>query len=191
MQTAKVKVWDLPTRIFHWSLVIVFFVAYLTEDDLLLLHVWAGYTVLALLAFRLVWGFAGNKYARFANFLCSPAKSLAYLQDVVKLNSKRYLGHNPAGSAMIVMLIIALLLTCISGLIVYAADQNLGPLAGLVNSTNEKMWEEVHEIIANFTLSLVAIHVLGVFFESVIHNENLVKAMWNGYKKTDGSDKGQ
>lgn len=186
--TNKIKVWDLPVRIFHWLLVAGFFVAYITEEELLTVHVWAGYLVLGLLIFRLLWGFVGNDYARFASFLCSPAKSYAYLKDAIALKSKRYLGHNPAGAAMIVLLIISLFMTVISGLVVYAADQNLGPLAGMIGASNEKLWEELHEIAANFTLLLVVVHVVGVVFESVIHGENLVKSMWNGYKKSDSAD---
>jgi len=186
---ALVKVWDLPLRIFHWLLVAGFFTAYLTEDELLSVHVWAGYTVFGLLIFRLIWGFVGNDYAKFANFLCSPAASYQYTKDVIALKSKRYLGHNPAGAAMIVMLIVTLFATVISGLVVYAADQNLGPLAGIVGTHNEKLWEEVHEFSANFTLLLVGVHILGVIFESVVHHESLVKAMLTGYKRPNTSDK--
>jgi cytochrome b len=189
MESPKlIKVWDLPIRVFHWLLVAGFFVAYLTEDDLLTIHVWAGYFVLGLLIFRLIWGFAGNDYARFSSFLCSPVKSCTYVKDAIALKAKRYLGHNPAGAAMIVLLIASLFMTVISGLIVYAADQNLGPLAGMVGSSDEKLWEEVHESAANITLLLVFVHVAGVAFESVVHGENLVKAMWNGYKKSDKAD---
>jgi cytochrome b len=186
--TRLIKVWDLPLRIFHWLLVVSFFIAYLTEDELLGIHVWAGYAVLGLLIFRIFWGFLGNDYARFSSFLCSPAKSYAYVKEAITIKSKRYLGHNPAGAFMITLLIASLFMTVISGLIVYAADQNLGPLAGLVGTRHEKLWEEIHEITANFTMLLVIVHVLGVAFESFIHNENLVKSMWNGYKKSDQLD---
>jgi cytochrome b len=120
------KVWDLPLRIFHWLLVIAFFVAYLTEEELLDVHVLAGYVVFGLLVFRLVWGFIGNRYARFASFLCSPAASIAYIKDVIALNPKRYLGHNPAGAAMIVLLLVSLLMTVLTGFAVYCADQGAG-----------------------------------------------------------------
>ncbi len=186
MESPKlIKVWDLPIRVFHWLLVAGFFVAYLTEDELLNVHVWAGYLVLGLLVFRLIWGFVGSQYARFSSFLCSPVKSFTYIKDAIGLKAKRYLGHNPAGAGMIVLLIVGLFMTVISGLIVYAADQQLGPLAGMIDASNEEFWEEAHEISANLTLLLVAIHVAGVAFESVIHSENLVKSMWNGYKKSD------
>ncbi|MDP1772214.1 MAG: cytochrome b/b6 domain-containing protein [Methylobacter sp.] len=177
-----VKVWDLPLRIFHWLLVAGFFIAYLTEDDLLTIHVWAGYLVTGLLVFRLIWGFVGNDYARFSSFLCSPAKSIAYLKDLITLKTQRYLGHNPAGAAMIVLLLVSLLATVITGFAVYGADQAAGPLAS-IGSANEETWEEVHEFFANFTLVLVVVHVIGVAVESYIHRENLARAMVHGFKK--------
>ncbi|WP_036242981.1 cytochrome b/b6 domain-containing protein [Methylobacter luteus] len=177
-----VKVWDLPVRIFHWLLVVAFFIAYLTEDDFLAQHVWAGYLVFGLLIFRLIWGFIGNEYARFSNFICSPAQSISYIKDVIALKSRRYLGHNPAGALMIVLLLVSLLLTVISGFAVYGADQGAGPLAG-IGPSHEKLWEEIHEFLANFTLLLVVVHILGVAIGSYIHRESLVKAMIHGYKR--------
>lgn len=185
MQTQTyVKVWDLPLRIFHWLLVTGFLIAYLTEDELLTVHVWAGYLVIGLLFFRLVWGIIGTRYARFSNFICSPAESMAYTKALMSLKAKRYIGHNPAGAAMIVLLLISLALTSITGLAVYGAEQGAGPLATIGNR-HEKLWEEVHEFFANFTLFLVFLHVFGVLVESVIHRENLIKAMWNGKKKPE------
>ncbi|MDD1628277.1 MAG: cytochrome b/b6 domain-containing protein [Methylococcaceae bacterium] len=180
-----IKVWDLPLRLFHWLLVAGFVVAYLTEDELLTVHVWAGYLVFGLLLFRLVWGFIGSDYARFSNFLCSPVKTVIYVKDVVALKAKRYLGHNPAGAAMIMLLLVSLLMTSITGFAVYGADQGAGPLANIVGSSNEELWEEVHEFFANFTLLLVFVHIAGVVVESLIHRENLAKAMWHGYKKAE------
>jgi len=177
------KVWDLPLRIFHWLLVAAFFIAYLTEDDLLTVHVWAGYSVFGLLLFRLVWGFIGNQYARFSNFLCKPADAAGYVKDLIASKAKRYLGHNPAGAVMIVLLLTGLLMTTLTGFAVYGADQGAGPLAG-IGSGGEKRWEEAHELFANLTLLLVFMHIFGVAVESYIHRENLVKAMWHGHKKS-------
>ncbi|MCX7099039.1 MAG: cytochrome b/b6 domain-containing protein [Methylococcales bacterium] len=178
-----IKVWDLPLRIFHWLLVAGFIVAYLTEDDLLTVHVWAGYMVAGLLLFRLAWGYIGNQYARFSSFLCRPALSLAFVKDLFALKTKRYIGHNPAGAAMIVLLLLCLTITVLTGFAVYGADQAAGPLAS-IGSSNEKLWEEIHEFFANFTLMLVALHVLGVAIESYIHRENLARSMVTGYKKS-------
>lgn len=180
-----IKVWDLPVRIFHWLLVAAFVTAYVTEDDFLTLHVWAGYLVIALLIFRLIWGFIGNEYAQFKNFICCPALSFTYLKEVLARKSKRYIGHNPAGAAMIVLLLASLLLTTFTGLCVYAADQNAGLFAGMISAENEKVWEEVHEFFANFSLFLVLIHIAGVIFESILHQENLGRAMMTGEKRRD------
>ncbi|MEQ1638600.1 MAG: cytochrome b/b6 domain-containing protein [Methylococcales bacterium] len=178
-----IKVWDLPLRLFHWLLVAGFFTAYFTEDELLDLHVLAGYLVFGLLLFRIIWGFMGNEYARFSNFLCTPAKSIAYIKDLIKHSARRYIGHNPAGAAMIVLLLLSLLFTSLTGFAVYGADQAAGPLATIGNA-HEEFWEEIHEFFANFTLLLVVVHIIGVAIESWIHRENLARAMVHGFKKT-------
>ncbi|NOT86097.1 MAG: DUF4405 domain-containing protein [Methylococcaceae bacterium] len=184
MNTSPViKVWDLPLRLFHWLLVAGFFTAYFTEDELLDLHVIAGYLVFGLLLFRFIWGFSGNQYARFSNFLCPPQQSLAYIKDLINHSAKRYIGHNPAGAAMIALLLLSLLLTSLTGFAVYGADQAAGPLAA-IGAAHEKFWEELHEFFANFTLLLVIVHIIGVVIESWIHRENLAKAMLHGFKKT-------
>ena len=181
MSDNKIKVWDLPVRVFHWLLVLGFFAAYFTEEDFLTAHVWAGYGVMVLLAFRLIWGFTGSAYARFSNFVCSPAQSVVYLQATVTGKAKRYIGHNPAGAAMIVLLLLSLALTIATGLAVYGAEERAGPLAGIIGK-NGRLWEESHEFFADFALFLVAVHVCGVIFESWKHKENLIKAMITGYK---------
>lgn len=185
---AKVKVWDPLVRSFHWLLVIAFFTAYFTEDDFLTLHSYAGYTVLALILVRLVWGFVGSSYARFSSFVTAPRVAWQYVKDTLLFRAKRYLGHNPAGGAMIVLLLISLLLTTLTGLAAYGASESAGPLAGWlgnIGETGEDIFKEVHEFFANFTVFLVAIHVAGVIFESLAHRENLVRAMLNGYKQAD------
>ena len=185
---SMVKVWDPLVRSFHWILVIAFFTAYFTEDDFLTLHVYAGYTVLGLIVLRLVWGIVGTRYARFSSFVTRPRVAWQYLKDTLLLRAKRYLGHNPAGAAMIVLLLISLLLTTLTGLAIYGASESAGPLAGWfgnVGELGEDVIKEVHEFFANFTIVLVAIHVGGVIFESLAHRENLVRAMFNGYKKAE------
>jgi len=184
--STQVKVWDPLLRSFHWILASSFLIAYFTEEDLLTAHVWAGYTVLAMLAFRLVWGFTGPRHARFSNFLFSPKKAIAYLKDTVYMRAKRYVGHNPAGAVMIFVMIFSLLATSITGLMVYAADEQAGPLAmwlGTVSGSWEDIFEETHEFFANFTLFLIVLHLIGVAMESLIHKENLVRAMITGYKQ--------
>ena len=125
-----IKVWDPLVRIGHWTLVAAFFIAYFTEEDLLTQHVWAGYTVAGVVLFRVLWGFIGTENARFKNFVRSPGPTLRYLVDIARNRAKRYIGHNPAGGAMIVALIASLAVTTWSGLEIYAIEENAGPLAG-------------------------------------------------------------
>jgi cytochrome b len=181
-----VTVWDPLVRLFHWLLVAAFATAYLTEDEWQTIHVLAGYVVCGLLAVRLIWGFIGTPHARFTDFVYSPGFTLRYLRDVLRGRATRYLGHNPAGGAMIIALLLALLVTVVSGLLLYGAAEWAGPLAGLLHDVSDEQteWlEEIHEWSANFTLVLVGLHVAGVLWESILHRENLVLAMFTGRKR--------
>ena len=182
--TTSIKVWDPLVRLFHCRLVASFTLAYLSEDDWMDLHVYAGYTLLGLLAFRLVWGFIGPRHARFADFVRRPSVVLEYLRELLVLRAPRYLGHNPAGGAMIVLLLLGLVLTSITGLAAYGAE-GYGPLAGWTAGQaglGREAMEEVHEFSANLTLLLIFIHIAGVLVSSVLHKENLVRAMITGRK---------
>ena len=198
-----IKVWDIAVRVFHWSLVITFFVAYLSGDEESVLHAYAGYGVLALVAFRIVWGLVGTKYARFTDFVYGRAETLRYARSLIASKPLHYIGHNPLGGWMVVALLLGLLGAGWSGLEVYG-KQGHGPLAqvetGVVSSAmandddeahggkedkaeGEKLWEEIHETLSNLTLFLVFLHVAGVLVASAMHRENLVRAMITGYKK--------
>lgn len=186
METRKdwVKVWDPLVRIGHWMLVAAFFTAYLVEDDFLTVHVWAGYVVGSVVAFRCVWGLVGTRYARFKDFVRGPRAVLGYFGDALAHRGPRYLGHNPAGGAMVLALLICLSVTVVSGLGLYAAEDAAGPLAGwIAEGRHEDAWEEVHEVFANLSLLLVVLHVVGVGFSSFLHRENLVRAMMTGRKR--------
>ncbi|GMR20143.1 MAG: cytochrome b/b6 domain-containing protein [Gammaproteobacteria bacterium] len=184
-KTATVKVWDPLVRIFHWALVAAFTIAFISGEDFLTLHSWAGYLILGLLMVRIFWGFIGTKYARFCDFIYRPKTIIQFLKDTAIFKAKRYLGHNPAGGAMVILLMISLLITSFTGLVVYGAEDHAGPLAHWFTGT-QSAWgeaaEELHEFFANFTLLLVLFHVLGVIVESLIHKENLVSAMITGFK---------
>jgi cytochrome b len=127
-QGGQVKVWDIFVRVFHWTVAVGFFVAYVTEEPLAL-HVWAGYVVGGLVVLRVLWGVVGPPHARFTDFLYGPATVVAYLRDLISFRAKRYVGHSPAGGAMAAALMIGLAVTVWSGLEVYAAEENAGPLA--------------------------------------------------------------
>ncbi len=207
----QIKVWDPLVRLFHWSLVVAFTVAYLSEDDWQNLHVWAGYTVAGLVAFRLVWGFIGTEHARFRDFVYSPSTVFGYLKDLIAHRARRYLGHSPAGGAMAVVLLISLAATTLSGMKLYAVEENAGPFASMqIESINpissvyadedehengerregrgegdEELWEELHEFFANFTLLLVFLHIGGVVVSSFAHGENLPRSMITGKKRKE------
>ena len=183
-----VRVWDPLVRVFHWTLATAFLTAYLVEDDWLGLHVLAGYTVLALVLFRLVWGVIGTRHARFSDFVCSPAGTLAYLKDMIAFRARRYTGHNPAGGAMVIALLISLTATVVTGLALYGYAEFSGPLAGLPDNIPDWLGgslEDLHEFFSGFTVLLVLLHLAGVAFASLQHGENLVRSMITGIKQKE------
>jgi cytochrome b len=182
--SSQVYVWDPFVRVYHWTLVICFTVAYLTEDDLLTVHVWAGYIVGALILARIVWGFIGPTHARFSDFVYAPVTTLRYMRDLVLFRAPRHLGHSPGGGAMVIALIVILAATVITGLIVYGGDQQAGPLAGLVSKETGESLEELHELVANITLAFIIAHIAAVILASFVHRENLARAMITGYKRS-------
>ncbi len=184
-RTDNLNIWDPLVRIFHWTLVLAFSIAFISEDHYLMVHSWAGYTILSLLTIRIFWGFVGTKHAKFSDFTFSKQEIIQFLKDTLSIKAKRYLGHNPAGGAMVFLLIFSLLFTSCSGLVVFAIEEGQGPLASLLLEVNP-FWgdiiEEVHEFFANFTLFLIVVHIMGVIIESLIHRENLIKSMFTGKK---------
>lgn len=171
----RILVWDFPTRIFHWSLAISFAVAFVTAESERLrdIHVVSGYLMLALIAFRLVWGLVGSRHARFSDFVRGPAAVLRYLRSLLSGRPEHHVGHNPAGAIAVVLLLALGLVTGISGWMTF-------------NEIGGEVFEELHEGLANTMLAVVVIHVIGVIVSSRLHRENLVGAMVTGYK--NGSD---
>lgn len=184
----SISVWDPLIRIFHWSLAGFFVLAYATGEEILSVHSYAGYAIGGLLLFRVVWGIIGTPYARFRQFVPTPSQLLDYLKGMLKGSPTRFIGHNPAGAAMIIALMLSLLATLASGLVLLGMEGQ-GPLAqtGLA-FMNEHLVEEAHEVFANLTVLLVAGHILGVLFSSLIHRENLVRSMITGRKPAGQTD---
>jgi len=178
-----VKAWDPLIRIFHWSLVFFFLLAFITEDDWQTLHVQAGYAVSFLIGFRLFWGIVGTRTARFLRFVKPPRVVMSHLKGMLSLKPAHYLGHNPVAAVMVILLLLSVSLVCFSGLVVIASEGQ-GPLADTLFASWRGDWmEEVHEFLANFTVLLIVAHVSGVVFSSFLEGENLVKAMFTGRKK--------
>jgi cytochrome b len=184
----EVVVWDPLVRVFHWSLVASFVVVYLSgEGEVLGLHAWSGYLIGGLILFRLLWGMVGPRYARFADFIFTPATILAYGRNLIRGKAQRYLGHNPLGGAMVFALLLMLTLATVTGIALYGATEAAGPLAGMLHGTGGwfgEVLEEVHEFFSNITLILVAFHIGGVLVSSLLHRENLVRAMITGRKRS-------
>ena len=176
IKSTKILVWDLPTRTFHWLLALSFAGAWITADSERWrdAHVLLGYTVLGLIAFRLLWGLVGTRYARFASFTLAPRAVLDYLKSLATFEPRHYLGHNPAGSWAILALLALLATTAATGWAVYA---QIGP----------EWLEELHEGAANAAAALVLVHIAAVFASSLLHRENLVGAMVSGYKPGPGA----
>jgi cytochrome b len=166
----SIKIWDPIVRVFHWGFAAAVFIALMSDEDRAL-HEAAGYAALALVLVRILWGFLGPRHARFSSFVRSPGAVLAYLKDAAGLRARRYLGHNPAGGAMILLLLAMVATAGISGWL-SETDRFFGVA-----------WiEDLHRASANALIALIAFHVAGVVFSSVMHGENLVRAMITGRK---------
>ncbi len=172
MNDQKISIWDPLVRVFHWSLVASFAIAWLSADDWKDLHEWAGYCAALLIGARLVWGLTGSHYARFRQFVRSPATVVSFLGAMRHHEEPRYLGHNPAGGIMILALILAMSVTALTGWM-YTLDAFWG----------EEWVENLHEFTATLMLLMVIVHIAGVLYASHQHHENLVKSMIDGKKR--------
>jgi cytochrome b len=175
--TTQIRVWDAPTRVFHWLLVLSFAGAYLTSESerWSLVHITLGYTLGGLIAFRLFWGFVGTRYARFTSFVKGPSEVLQYAKSMATLKPKHFVGHNPLGAVAIVLLIVSGIAIVVTG---YAAFNEIGG----------EWVAELHEVASHIMLILVGIHIVGVIAASWLHKENLARAMVNGFKQGKAAD---
>lgn len=193
MQVVEVRVWDPLVRLCHWLLATVVLVDWFTDEPRWM-HVWLGYTAATLVVLRVIWGFIGSENARFTSFVRGPRLILDYFAGLIRFSSKRYLGHSPAGGAMIIALLGMIAATAVTGMANLAQDQGEGPLAGVIAKVERPApipgqkrpaltSKQVHETVANITLVLVILHICGVALASFAHRENLVRAMITGRKR--------
>jgi cytochrome b len=166
----QVKVWDPVVRVFHWSLAAAVMLALISNEDRTL-HEAVGYLALALILIRLIWGFIGPRPARFSSFVQPPRTILAYLRDVARFRARRYLGHNPAGGAMILLLMATVVTAGVSGWL--SQTDRFFAVAWV---------EDLHSASANVLIALIVFHLIGVLLSSLMHGENLVRAMVTGRK---------
>lgn len=174
---AKVLVWDMPVRLFHWLMVLCFAGAYLTAETerFRLVHVTLGYTMAGLVAFRLIWGLMGTRYARFSSFVRGPGAAWRYLRSLPGGRPEHHVGHNPAGALAIVLIL------GLTAMVSSTGWANYNELGG-------EWLEETHEVLANLMLLIVGVHVAGVVLSSWLHKENLVRAMVTGRKPGQAQD---
>ena len=173
----KILVWDAPVRVFHWLMVLSFFVAYLTAESerWRLVHVTLGYTMGGLVAFRLVWGLIGTRYARFTHFIRGPAAVVRYVKSLLKGQPEHAIGHNPAGAVAIVLLLLLSTVIVATGWAIY-------------NEVGAPILSALHELTGDLMLLVVGVHVAGVVVSSWLHRENLVRAMVTGQKEGASTD---
>ena len=191
MQMTEIRVWDPLVRTGHWLLATAVIIAWFVDEPLWL-HTW-GYIAMALILVRIVWGFIGPDYARFASFVRGPRLTFGYFSDLIRFSSKRYLGHSPAGAVMIIALLVMVAVTAVTGMASLAATRGEGPLAGVITKVEranteedqDLLIEEIHETAANVTMVLVLLHFAGVALASFAHRENLVAAMITGRKRAE------
>ncbi len=209
----QIRVWDPLVRFGHWALAAAFAIAYITgeeEGNPSELHEWAGYIAAGIVVWRVLWGLIGPRHARFSDFVTGPREAIAYLTGLMGGHTKRYIGHSPAGGAMVVALLIMIAGTVVTGLIA-EPEETAKPQPGVTVSAqvpsgeaqkaerlheerkghreheheHESLIGEVHAVLANLTLILVILHILGVALASYVHRENLARAMVTGNKRAE------
>lgn len=171
-ERVTVRVWDPLVRIFHWTVVLGITLNYFVLASGKTPHRYVGYGIAAVLAIRVAWGFIGSAHARFSDFVTSPRAVLSHLAAVVARRDRRYVGHNPAGGAMVLALMGLIAVTCLTGWM-----QGLDAFWGV------EWVQEVHTLCANLIIAMAAVHVIAAIMESVLHRENLILAMITGRKR--------
>jgi cytochrome b len=186
----RTLIWDLPTRLFHSLLVTCFVGAWLTStsDRWLAIHIFFGYVLLGLIAFRGVWGCTGGHYARFASFVAGPRAGLRYLRDLAAGRDAPYLGHNPAASLAIVAMLGLGVAVALTGIFTQGGEEGQGAVPGLLSIGAAGWLKEVHEMLAIAMVVVVGGHLTGVAVGSWLHRENLPLTMITGTKRApDGT----
>lgn len=203
------KVWDIIVRLFHWLLVIAVITQLATAESSKNVHVTVGFFIIGLILLRIIWGLAGSKYARFKDFIYPPSEIFAYLTGLIKGRPKHYAGHNPAGGAMVCVLLLVLILTTLTGALTYSTASHshmaLLPAHTIAlaqadshhrqgdhrdedqdhENGHDRFWKEIHEALVGLLIFLIVLHIGGVIVSSWVHRENLILAMITGNKKVD------
>ncbi|MDP2644500.1 MAG: cytochrome b/b6 domain-containing protein [Desulfobacterales bacterium] len=189
-RSRPIRVWDLPTRLFHWTLVIQVIFSFVTGKiggNAMQLHVWNGFGILALLLFRLAWGFAGSRQSRFAAFVKGPATVFRYAATLLQRpGPPPYPGHNPLGGWSIMAMLSVLLLQAGTGLFANDDIVTEGPLYGWVGKATSDWITGIHKLNPEIIIALVSLHLLAILFYYFFKRENLVWSMITGIKQWSG-----
>ena len=182
----SVLVWDLPTRLFHWLLVIFVIISFITAKiggNAMQYHEWSGFAILTLLLFRIIWGFVGSRESRFLTFMRGPSEVIRYTASLMRKDSKHYLGHNPLGGWSIIAMLLALLVQAATGLFANDDIVTEGPLFDWVSKATSDWLTRIHKLNQEVIIALVSIHILAVLFYFFFKRENLLKPMFTGIKQ--------
>ncbi len=178
------RVWDAPTRLFHWAIVLLVAFSYISiQKDWIQLHFLSGYTILTLLVFRLLWGFLGSETARFRNFLHSPLEGFRHLAQFPRREPDTEIGHNAAGGWMVLAMLLALLAQVSTGLFSNDDASTEAPLAHHIGKAASDKLTEFHGTIFNVILGLVALHVVAIIAYALVKRHDLVRPMVTGRKR--------
>ena len=188
----KIHVWDIPVRLFHWSLVALFCFSFYSGKtggfELMDYHMYSGYTVLTLIIFRILWGFFGGRYARFSHFIQSPGKIAKYLGSLKNATEKTTIGHNPAGGLSVVIMLLLLLGQGLTGLFTNDDIMLEGPLTHLVSYDQSRSLTGLHETISWLLVGVISLHIFAIIFYRVVRKVNLVKPMITGQVEVNIED---
>ena len=186
----SVLVWDVPTRIFHWLLVALIVASLVTGNvgglTFMRIHMLSGYAILALILFRVIWGFIGNTHARFSNFVAGPLTAIGYARGLVSGSGRAYLGHNPLGGWSVLVMLVLMLVQAATGLCANDDIFTEGPLAGRVGKATSDFLTGIHQTNANLLYVVMAVHVIAVL-GYLFKGDNLIRPMITGRKRVADS----
>ena len=179
----KKLIWDLPLRASHWLLVITLLVLYITSElgtDYMQYHIYAGYLMIGLVTFRIIWGVLGTRHARFVNFLTTPSNIIDYIKNK---QSVEPVGHNPLGGLMVLFMLCILLLQAVSGLFVSDDILYAGPYNGVYSTDLDKLMTQIHHIVFDLIIVAIALHIAAIIFYQRVKKQDLIKPMLSGKKE--------
>ena len=177
----KSYIWSLPTRIFHWSFAILITICLLTDDDLMTIHAVSGYLILVPLTFRYFWGFIGPKYSKFKDFTLSIKKAKEFASNILDMELK-YIGHNPLASFVMITMLFIVPIIILTGAMAYGSEESKGIFSSLLEID---IFEDIHELLANFLYLLLFLHLGGIFFDRLVNKEHgTLNSIFKGYKNT-------